>query len=134
MWPDQPEYSGILQDSGGHLDLPHAYELKLSESLSFLHNLLYDEKSSLTNTDILNILNYIKERESTLTFCNPKPDVPANVQGVPWGPSIRRKFYQERQRIGSGSWFTNVPNSRAEALKVCCAIVSPVSLLLTRRI
>lgn len=96
----------------------HEYELNQSESLTFLYNLLYDDKSLLSKTDILSILNSFKERENNLPFSFTELDGYMNVQGVRLAPSLRRKFYLERSRIGSFSWFNNVRNSRTEALKV----------------
>lgn len=104
--------------NGDALITSHEYELNQSESLSFLYNLLYDDKSLLSKTDILSILNSFKEREINLPFSFTALDGYMNVQGVRLAPSLRRKFYLERSRIGSFSWFNNVRNSRTEALKV----------------
>lgn len=100
------------------INTSHEYELNQSESLTFLYNLLYDDKSLLSKTDILSILNSLKERENNLPFSFTALDGQKNVQGVRLAPSLRRKFYLERSRIGSFSWFNNVPNSREKALNV----------------
>lgn len=96
----------------------HVYELNQLDSLTFLYNLLYDDESALSKSDILHILTAFKEREKKLPFSLKEFGDLFNVQGVPWGPSLRRKFYQERARIGQRSWFTNVANSREEAMNV----------------
>lgn len=95
------------------------YESSKSESLTFLYNLLYDENSSLTKADILNILNSLKERENTLPFAFTTQKQHLNVQGVNLPSSLRRRFYEDRTRIGNLSWFQNVPQLRADAIKVC---------------
>lgn len=112
--------SGATERSSlaGTINPSHVYELSQSDSLTFLYNLLYDDKSCLTKTDILSILRAFKEREVNLPFSLAKREGQTNVQGVFLGPSLRRRFYQERARIGSFSWFSNIPNSRAEAVKV----------------
>lgn len=96
----------------------HEYELIQSESLTFLYNLLYDDRSSLSKADILSILNSLKERENNLPFSFDSVKGHLNVQGVRLAPSLRRKFYYERCRIGYNSWFRNMPNSREDARKV----------------
>lgn len=103
---------------GDALITSHEYELSQSESLTFLYNLLYDDKSLLSKTDILSVLNSLKERENNLPFSLSGLDRHMNIQGVRLAPSLRRKFYLERSRIGSFSWFNNVENSRTEALNV----------------
>ncbi|QBM87341.1 hypothetical protein METSCH_B05430 [Metschnikowia aff. pulcherrima] len=113
------DLSDLLDSSAASTVNPsNVYELNLSESLTFLYNLLYDDESTLTKTDILNILSSLKEREGKLPFALTEMQPHMNVQGVSWGPSLRRKFYQERARVARSSWFTNVPNSREKAMKV----------------
>lgn len=104
--------------AGESINTSHEYELSQSESLTFLYNLLYDDKSLLSKTDILSILNSLKERENSLPFSFTALDGHMNVQGVRLAPSLRRKFYLERSRIGNFSWFNNVSNSREHALNV----------------
>lgn len=112
------DFSDILQTSGPSTVNPsNIYELNQSESLTFLYNLLYDEQSTLTKADILNILSSLKEREGNLPFALTQTDPYTNIQGISWGPSLRRKFYQERARVAQSSWFTNVPRSREQAIK-----------------
>lgn len=100
------------------INTSHEYELNNSESLTFLYNLLYDDCSSLTKSDILSILNSLKERENKLPFSITTMQDFTNVQGVRLPPSLSHKFYKERSRIGNLSWFRNIPNSREQALKV----------------
>lgn len=107
-------YSG----PGDVINTSHEYELNQSESLTFLYNLLYDDKSLLSKADILSILNSLKERENNLPFSFTDLEGQKNVQGVRLAPSLRRKFFLERARIGSFSWFNNVPNSREKAQNV----------------
>ncbi|GEQ71877.1 hypothetical protein JCM33374_g5563 [Metschnikowia sp. JCM 33374] len=112
------DFSGLISATGPSTVNPsNVYELNQSESLTFLYNLLYDEESSLTHTDILNILSSLKEREGKLPFSLTSVSPHMNVQGVSWGPSLRRRFYQERARVADFSWFTNVPDSREQAMK-----------------
>ncbi|KAM9908564.1 hypothetical protein OXX69_005991 [Metschnikowia pulcherrima] len=112
------DLSDLLDSSAASTVNPsNVYELNSSESLTFLYNLLYDDESTLTKTDILNILSSLKEREGKLPFALTEMQPHMNVQGVSWGPSLRRKFYQERARVARSSWFTNVPNSREKAMK-----------------
>lgn len=107
------------------INTSHEYELSNSESLTFLYNLLYDDSSSLTKSDILSILNSLKERENNLPFSVTTQRDFTNVQGVRLPPSLSRKFYAERYRIGNFSWFRNIPNSREQALKVSI-ILQPI--------
>lgn len=100
------------------INTSHEYELNNSESLTFLYNLLYDDNSSLTKSDILSILNSLKERENNLPFSLTERKEYTNVQGVRLPPSLSRKFYLERSRIGNLSWFRNIPDSREHALNV----------------
>lgn len=113
-----------LTDNDSYLDdftgvsTSHEYELNLLESLTFLYNLLYDDKSTLTKTDILSILNSLKERENDLPFSFDEVWGYMNVQGVWMPPSLRSKFYSERSRVGRHLWFQNKPTSRQDALQV----------------
>lgn len=107
-----------LQPTTDAVNTSHEYELHQSESLTFLYNLLYDDKSTLTKTDILSILNSLKERENNLLFTFTALNGDLNVQGVNLSMGLRRKFYQERARMGNLSWFRNVASSRESALKV----------------
>lgn len=108
----------IIQAAVDSTNTSHEYELNQSESLTFLYNLLYDDKSTLTKADILSILNLLKERENNLPFTLNSLKGHMNVQGVRLAPSLRRKFYYERSRIGHSSWFRNMPESREEAHRV----------------
>lgn len=108
----------LLSDLGDQVNTSHEYELNLLESLSFLYNLLYDDESTLTNADILSILESLKRREADLPFTFENPRGHYNIQGVRMAPNLRLKFYYERSRIGHALWFTNRPTSRDEALKV----------------
>lgn len=112
-------FSQIAYSRGEVINTSHEYELSQSELLTFLYNLLYDDKSLLSKTDILSILNSLKERENSLPFSFTDLHGHMNVQGVRLAPSLRRKFYLERSRIGNFSWFNNVTNSRELALNVC---------------
>lgn len=94
------------------------YELDQSESLTFLYNLLYDNNSILTKTDILNILNSLKLREENLPFSITASDS-KDIQGIRWPQGLRNKFYQDRKRIGFSNWFHNIPQSFDLANKVC---------------
>lgn len=114
-----PDYTETIQNpETDTFNTSHEYELHLSESLTFLYNLLYDDKSALTKTDILSILNSLKERENNLRFSITSQKSHTNVQGVQLSPSLRRKFYQDRARIGNFSWFRNVSYSRESAINV----------------
>lgn len=108
----------LQRNIGDQVNTSHEYELNLLESLSFLYNLLYDDNSTLTKADILSILNSLKEREADLPFTFEDPGGHYNIQGIRMAPSLRRKFYYERSRVGHHLWFTNKPTSREEALKV----------------
>lgn len=112
------ENDAFYGDFPGSTSTSHEYELNLLESLTFLYNLLYDDKSSLTKTDILSILNSLKERENELPFSFNEVWGYMNIQGVWMPPSLRNKFYSERSRVGSQLWFRNKPTSRQDALKV----------------
>lgn len=104
--------------SGDRTQVTHEdteYELDQSESLTFLYNLLYDDNSILSRTDILSILNSLKIREERLPFAY--DDRSFDIQGVRWPPELRTKFFYDRQRIGSKNWFYNVNGSIDKALK-----------------
>lgn len=96
----------------------HDYELNQSESLTFLHNLLYDEKSQLTKGDILLILNSLKERERNLPFSF-SSQTSADNQGLRWPHGLRQKFIAERRRMGQLKYFHDLPRSRELAAQVC---------------
>lgn len=96
----------------------HEYELNQSESLTFLYNLLYDNASQLSKSDILVILNALKVREDSLPFSIDTLEY-NDVQGVRWPRELRRKFYNDRLRVGKDNYFHNIPDSREKALKVC---------------
>ncbi|KAM3122220.1 hypothetical protein ACQ2H7_004584 [Candidozyma auris] len=117
------ESDAIYEDFSTATNTSHEYELNSSESLTFLYNLLYDDKSTLTKADILSILNSLKERENELSFTFNDLWGYMNVQGVWMPPSLRRKFYTERSRVGRNSWFRNMPSSRQDAIEV--SIESP---------
>lgn len=105
---------------GEHVSHQHhdtEYELDQSESLTFLYNLLYDDQSTLSKSDILKVLNSLKQRESKLPFSfNEESD---DIQGVTWPHGLRDKFYSDRRRIGSNNWFHNIPGSFDRAFDVC---------------
>ncbi|KAK8441843.1 hypothetical protein ACI3LY_001610 [Candidozyma auris] len=111
------ESDAIYEDFSTATNTSHEYELNSSESLTFLYNLLYDDKSTLTKADILSILNSLKERENELSFTFNDLWGYMNVQGVWMPPSLRRKFYTERSRVGRNSWFRNMPSSRQDAIE-----------------
>ncbi|KAG7661621.1 uncharacterized protein J8A68_004890 [[Candida] subhashii] len=94
----------------------HEYELNQSESLTFLYNLLYDNASQLSKSDILVILNALKVREDSLPFSIDTLEY-NDVQGVRWPRELRRKFYNDRLRVGKDNYFHNIPDSREKALK-----------------
>jgi len=98
--------------------LIYEYEVNESESLTFLYNLLYDKDSSLSQSDILAILNSLKLREDRLPF-SINSIGKTDVQGVRWTDDLLRKFRQERCRVGQENWFYNIEGSRERALKVC---------------
>lgn len=110
----------------------HEYELTQSDSLPFLFSLLYDEQSILSKADVLEILNCYERREKTLPFSYNKLKQSTSVQGLFLAPSLRRKFYMDRLRVGQYSWFRNVPGSRKAALAVsltCSLFHSHYSIL-----
>lgn len=117
------ESDAIYEDFLTATNTSHEYELNLLESLTFLYNLLYDDKSTLTKADIVSILNSLKERENELSFTFNDLWGYMNVQGVWMPPSLRRKFYTERSRVGRNLWFRNMPSSRQDAIEV--SIESP---------
>lgn len=101
------EQDGLLRRTTGM----HEYELNQSESLSFLYNLLYDENSVLSKSDILSILNCLKMREDVLPFAIADLGM-LDFQGVKWPLNLKEKFRLDRSRIGKLGWFCNIPNSR----------------------
>lgn len=118
-----------FQDFPGITSSSHEYELNLLESLTFLYNLLYDDKSTLTKADILSILNSLKERENELPFSFDEVWGYMNIQGVWMPPSLRNKFYSERSRVGSQLWFRNKPTSRQDAMNVSTTAIIPSTQL-----
>ncbi|RLV95384.1 hypothetical protein JA1_000912 [Spathaspora sp. JA1] len=94
----------------------HEYELTQSESLTFLYNLLYDDNSQLSKSDILIILNSLKIREEKLPFSFDSSNF-SDIQGVRWPQGLKQKFNNDRRRVGKDNWFHNIPNSRENALK-----------------
>ncbi|KAL6450133.1 hypothetical protein SBY92_002075 [Candida maltosa Xu316] len=94
----------------------HEYELSQSESLTFLHNLLFDDSSNLSKGDILKILNALKIREDNLPF-SIKSDTTTDTQGIRWPRRLREKFYSDRSRVGKDNWFHSIPGSRERAIK-----------------
>ncbi|KAM9922258.1 hypothetical protein OXX80_007437 [Metschnikowia pulcherrima] len=87
------DLSDLLDSSAASTVNPsNVYELNSSESLTFLYNLLYDDESTLTKTDILNILSSLKEREGKLPFALTEMQPHMNVQGVSWGPVSGASF------------------------------------------
>lgn len=99
----------------------HEYELSQSDSLPFLFNLLYDDQSALSKSDILEMLSSYEYREKNLPFSYSKLDSKTSVQGLFLASSLRQKFYRDRLRIGQFSWFRNIPGSREAALAVSIA-------------
>lgn len=97
---------------------PHEYELSQSDSLTFLYNLLYDDQSSLSKTDILTILNSFENREKNLPFSFKNLKEATSIQGLFLPPSLKQKFCQERFRVGQSAWFRNVPGSRDAVISV----------------
>lgn len=113
------DFTGVFSGPTASIVNPsNVYELSQSESLTFLYNLLYDDESLLTKTDILVMLSSLKDRETSLPFAYTEPSPHLNVQGVAWGARLRQKFYEDRARVAGFSWFTNVPHSREQALQV----------------
>lgn len=113
--------SSLMPENSGST---HEYELNKSDSLTFLQNLLYDDHSGLTKTDILNILNSLKRRESKLPFSVTQRTKKneTDIQGIQWPHGLWRKFQLDRKRVGNLHWFYNVNGSRQDALSVCFAI------------
>lgn len=95
----------------------HEYELNKSESLTFLYNLLYDENSILSKSDILGVLNSLKLREDNLEFAITSLRN-SDIQGVKWPIGLKEKFKQDRLRLGMNSWFHNISGSRERARRV----------------
>lgn len=95
----------------------HEYELNLSESLTFLYNLLYDPQSLLTKSDILSILNCLKYREDNLPLLITESDKWCDIQGIKWPTGLSTKFYVDRLRVGQHNWFYNIPESRTRAFE-----------------
>ncbi|EGV62618.1 hypothetical protein CANTEDRAFT_94582 [Yamadazyma tenuis ATCC 10573] len=116
--------SDTLVSFSNHHHQDTEYELDQSESLTFLYNLLYDEQSQLTKSDILNILHSLKQREDSLPFSYMGANT-NDIQGVDWPPGLKEKFYSDRRRIGSDKWFHNIPGSLDRA-------VNKVSILSSR--
>lgn len=115
----QANSTSIPENSGSS----HEYELNKSDSLTFLQNLLYDDHSSLSKSDILNILNSLKRRESNLPFSvTPNSNFRnkrIDIQGIHWPHGLLLKFQSDRKRVGNQYWFYNVNGSRQASLKVC---------------
>ncbi|EGW34103.1 mitotic spindle checkpoint protein BUB3, WD repeat superfamily [Spathaspora passalidarum NRRL Y-27907] len=109
----QEQQGGIATNS---IQSFHEYELTQSESLTFLYNLLYDDNSQLSKSDILIILNSLKIREDKLPFSFESSDR-GDIQGVKWPHGLKQKFNNDRRRVGKDNWFHNIPNSRENALK-----------------
>ncbi|KAK6465699.1 mitotic spindle checkpoint protein BUB3, WD repeat superfamily [Scheffersomyces coipomensis] len=110
--------------------LHHEFELSQSESLNFLYNLLYDDQSYLSKSDILRILNSIKTRENHLPFSIDASDYDhpqsshnststyfkTDLQGIHWPKDLRRRFFMDRSRVGKDNWFYNIPDSKSKAI------------------
>ncbi|KAK6204768.1 mitotic spindle checkpoint protein BUB3, WD repeat superfamily [Scheffersomyces amazonensis] len=103
-----------LDDDTAALQVHH-FELSSSESLNFLYNLLYDDQSCLSKSDILRILNSIKTRENDLPFSISNSTLTnkrTDLQGIYWPRDLRKRFFMDRSRIGKDNWFHNIPDSR----------------------
>ncbi|ODV80115.1 mitotic spindle checkpoint protein BUB3, WD repeat superfamily [Suhomyces tanzawaensis NRRL Y-17324] len=106
--------SNPSQSQSTPIEASHEYELNQSESLTVLYNLLYDDSSYLSKTDILSILNSLKNREDDLPFAITSL-AESDLQGVKWPPGLKEKFYMDRSRVGNHNWFHNIPGSKGKA-------------------
>lgn len=112
------EENAVTETTNSHPESSHEYELSQSESLSFLYNLLYDESSALSKSEILTILNSLKLREDNLPFSIQNLRE-TDCQGVSWPPALREKIAIDRARIGEMNWFYNIAKSRESIQDVC---------------
>lgn len=108
---------GVDSMQENNIQATHEYEMNQSESLTFLFNLLYDDDSHLSKSDVLKILNSLKRREEDLCFSVSSLNR-NDLQGVLWPRGLKEKFKQDRIRIGRNNWFQNIPGSIEEAARV----------------
>lgn len=109
----------------------HEYELHLSDSLTFLFNLLCDEgNTALSKSDIMTMLSSYEYREKNLPFAFRLLEEGVSVQGLQLSPELRQKFYRDRRCVGQYSWFRNVPGSREAALAVSIIVLISVLFLM----
>lgn len=110
-----------VSEVGVEAPVSNEYELNMSESLSFLYNLLWEDESELSKSEILEILHVLEDRERSLPFsfaCFGEGD----DQGITWPPSLKAKFYRDREKIGGLNWCHNIVHSRDVVRKVCFSL------------